>query len=110
MNALIGVSDLMMKTHLTREQQEYANMIRDSASALLDIVNDILDFSKVEGRQGATRTLRFGFSPGRRRSGRTFGREGTPEKIVVDDIHSTAAGTLSARRSNSTETNHFELG
>ncbi len=48
MNALIGVSDLMMKTHLTREQQEYANMIRDSASALLDIVNDILDFSKVE--------------------------------------------------------------
>ncbi|MBI2810013.1 MAG: response regulator [Candidatus Melainabacteria bacterium] len=48
MNALIGVSDLMMKTHLSREQQEYANMIRDSASALLDIVNDILDFSKVE--------------------------------------------------------------
>lgn len=48
MNALIGVSDLMLKTNLSREQQEYANMIRDSAAALLEIVNDILDFSKVE--------------------------------------------------------------
>jgi signal transduction histidine kinase/CheY-like chemotaxis protein len=48
MNALIGVSDLMLRTHLTREQQEYAHMIRDSAAALLAIVNDILDFSKVE--------------------------------------------------------------
>lgn len=48
MNALIGVSDLMLRTNLTREQQEYANMIRDSATALLAIVNDILDFSKVE--------------------------------------------------------------
>ncbi|HEY9733003.1 MAG TPA: ATP-binding protein [Drouetiella sp.] len=48
MNALIGVSDLMLRTHLSREQQEYAHMIRDSAAALLAIVNDILDFSKVE--------------------------------------------------------------
>jgi polar amino acid transport system substrate-binding protein len=48
MNALIGVSDLLMKTNLSRDQREYANMIRDSASNLLEIVNDILDFSKVE--------------------------------------------------------------
>jgi CheY-like chemotaxis protein/HPt (histidine-containing phosphotransfer) domain-containing protein len=42
----------MLRTRLSREQEEYANMIRDSASALLDIVNDILDFSKVEaGKQ-----------------------------------------------------------
>jgi two-component system, sensor histidine kinase and response regulator len=48
MNALIGLSDLLMKTNLSRDQQEYANMIRDSASSLLGIINDILDFSKVE--------------------------------------------------------------
>lgn len=48
MNALIGVSDLLMRTNLSRDQQEYAEMIRDSAANLLEIVNDILDFSKVE--------------------------------------------------------------
>ena len=48
MNALIGVSDLLMRTDLSKDQREYAHMIRDSSSNLLGIVNDILDFSKVE--------------------------------------------------------------
>ena len=48
MNAVLGMSELLSGTKLTREQKDYAWTIQYSASALLDIVNDILDFSKIE--------------------------------------------------------------
>lgn len=48
MNAIIGMSDLLLNTHLSREQAEFTQMIRDSAANLLEIINDILDFSKIE--------------------------------------------------------------
>ncbi len=48
MNAVIGMTDLLLGTDLTTEQNEYANLIQDSAQMLLTILNDILDFSKIE--------------------------------------------------------------
>lgn len=42
------MSDMLMRTRLNDEQVEIANIIQDSAKALLDIINDILDFSKIE--------------------------------------------------------------
>ena len=48
MNSVIGLSDLLLKTRLTDQQQLFANGILNSASTLMDIINDILDFSKVE--------------------------------------------------------------
>ncbi|RTL41509.1 MAG: response regulator [Candidatus Melainabacteria bacterium] len=47
-NGVISMSDMLMRTRLTDEQVEVANIIQDSARALLDIINDILDFSKIE--------------------------------------------------------------
>jgi len=48
MNAVIGLSDLCLRTDLTKKQYDYLSKIHASASALLGIINDILDFSKIE--------------------------------------------------------------
>ena len=48
LTGLMGMTRLLIDTRLDRQQREYAEMIRDSGRALLDLINDILDFSKIE--------------------------------------------------------------
>ncbi|EWC44585.1 hypothetical protein DRE_06666 [Drechslerella stenobrocha 248] len=45
---VLGMSEILLDTKLSEEQQEYAENIQRSANALLTVINDILDFSKVE--------------------------------------------------------------
>ncbi|HEY4442083.1 MAG TPA: response regulator [Candidatus Elarobacter sp.] len=47
-NAVVGMSELLLQTPLSDEARDYASTVRDSAESLLAIVNDILDFSKIE--------------------------------------------------------------
>ncbi|CAG7644019.1 Sensor histidine kinase RcsC [Paenibacillus solanacearum] len=48
LNGVLAMADLLLETRLTSEQQEYADTIRRSGTALLYIINDILDLSKIE--------------------------------------------------------------
>jgi PAS domain S-box-containing protein len=48
MNAVIGMIQILLETTLTPEQREYAEIVRKSGTAMLEIIDDILDFSKVE--------------------------------------------------------------
>ena len=48
MNAIMGFTDLISKTELTKKQRDYVEKIHYAGHALLRIINDILDLSKIE--------------------------------------------------------------
>lgn len=48
MNAVIGMTHLLMDTGPTQKQMEYLNALKFSADSLMGIISDILDLSKIE--------------------------------------------------------------
>lgn len=59
LNAIIGMTTLLLDTHLTSEQREFSEVIRNSSEDLLTIINDILDFSKIEAGRMALEEQAF---------------------------------------------------
>ena len=48
LNGIIGMTDLVLNSPLSADQQEYMDMVKSSGDTLLRVINDILDFSKIE--------------------------------------------------------------
>jgi signal transduction histidine kinase/HPt (histidine-containing phosphotransfer) domain-containing protein len=48
LNAVIGMTELVLKSQLSAQQREFLMTVKDSGEALLAVINDILDFSKIE--------------------------------------------------------------
>ena len=48
LNAIIGMSDLLRDTPLSREQADMLQTLRGSSRVMLGLVEDVLDFSKIE--------------------------------------------------------------
>ncbi len=59
MNGVLGMAELLLKTHLTTQQHNFAQVISNSANHLLTIINDILDFSKLEAGEMRLQTIDF---------------------------------------------------
>ncbi len=51
MNAVIGYSELLFNTKLTRRQRDYISGIKISSGMLMSIINDILDWSKIDNNK-----------------------------------------------------------
>jgi signal transduction histidine kinase len=48
LHAVIGLTNLLLKTSMDDKQREYTEKMRRASSTLLGIINDILDFSKAD--------------------------------------------------------------
>ena len=59
LNGIIGMVNIMKYTELTKEQEEYLDIINISGNNLLSIINDILDFSKIESDQVDLENITF---------------------------------------------------
>ena len=51
MNAIWGMSNLVMQTNLSKEQRGYISSIKQSSEILLGVVNDILAISEIQNSQ-----------------------------------------------------------
>ncbi|MBV1910203.1 MAG: two-component sensor histidine kinase BarA [Kangiellaceae bacterium] len=59
MNGVIGFTNLLLRSKLTDQQNDYLGTIRKSANGLLAIIDDILDFSKIEAGKMEMENLSF---------------------------------------------------
>jgi signal transduction histidine kinase/ActR/RegA family two-component response regulator len=86
MNAVIGMTTLLLDSELTDEQRAFVETIRTSGDALLTILNDALDYSKIEAGRVALESLAF--------------NPASDARAVIDLMHGQAA----ARRNTLTLT------
>ncbi|RLA44264.1 MAG: hypothetical protein DRR42_20685, partial [Gammaproteobacteria bacterium] len=59
MHGMIGMTELLLHTSLTEQQQQYASAAHNSGEALLDLINAILDFSKIEAAKVELEHIEF---------------------------------------------------
>jgi CheY-like chemotaxis protein len=60
MNAILGLTELVLDTRLTPSQREHLRIVKESGESLMRVINDILDFSKIEAGKLDLEEVPFG--------------------------------------------------
>lgn len=60
LNAVIGLTDLVLKTDLSEHQRGHLSRVTLAGRSLLGLINDILDFSKIEAGKLQIESIEFG--------------------------------------------------
>ncbi len=59
MNGILGMTELLLDSQLSKDQLSYAETVQRSGKHLLGIINDILDFSKIESNRMELEVIDF---------------------------------------------------
>lgn len=59
MNGVVGMVEILKNTPISKKQEEYLEIINNSANNLLTVINDILDFSKIESNKITLENIPF---------------------------------------------------
>ena len=62
MNGVLGMTEVLLRSNLDKEQREHTELLKKSADALLLLLNDILDLSKIESGQLTLERVNFNLS------------------------------------------------
>ena len=60
LNALMGLTRLLLESPLNEEQKSWLGLMDQSAHTLLSLLNDVLDLSRIEAGKLSIESLRFG--------------------------------------------------
>ncbi|NME67961.1 response regulator [Flammeovirga aprica] len=97
MNAIIGLSNLLIKTPLLPKQEEFIDAIRTSAENLLVVINDVLDISKIESEKLEIEFIEFDLKEKIKLFVKSLEIRATEKNIVLkhiwdDNVHPTILG------------------
>ena len=97
MNGVIGMASLLLRTELTEEQLEYADVMHSSGMSLLTIINSVLDFSKIEAGKIVLDQVDFSFRAALTEVTQLFSAEAQRKNlslsyVVSDDVPDVVCG------------------
>jgi signal transduction histidine kinase/CheY-like chemotaxis protein/streptogramin lyase len=84
MNGIIGMTDMVLASHVTSEQRDYLETAQLSAKSLLTILNDVLDFSKIEAGRLELNPIEFALRQHVEETARVLSVAADEKKLTLD--------------------------